>query len=155
MFENSFSTNPESQTITEGDTLLLFCIHRGSVPPATITWTRNGNVIQTSSRVHVQSSVLSHTNPPQVTSTLAISPTATSDSGRYRCVATNTVLPGSNVLSQQANITVRGEEISMVSFPCQIDCSLGMRLKLEGRQMVACELKNSDFANQECIRTVG
>ena len=65
------------------------------------------------------------------------------------------MLPGSNVLSQQANITVRGEEISMVSFPCQIDCSLGMRLKLEGRQMVACELKNSDFANQECIRTGG
>lgn len=105
---NSFSTNPESQTVNEGDTLLLFCIHSGSVPPASITWTLNGNVVSPSSRILIRSSVLSHTAPPQVTSTLAIISMATSDAGMYRCVATNALFPGSAVQSQQATITVRG-----------------------------------------------
>ena len=108
---NSFSTNPESQTVNEGDTLLLFCIHGGSVPPASITWTRNGNVVSPTFRILVQSSVLGHTAPPRVTSTLAITSVVTSDAGMYRCVATNVLFPGSDVQSQQATIAVRGERI--------------------------------------------
>ena len=92
----------------EGETVLQFCVHGGSVPPASISWTQDNDIVVTSSRVFIQTSVLQHTDPPQVTSTLAISPVEQGDSGSYRCIATNEAL-GATSISEEGVITIRGE----------------------------------------------
>ena len=113
---DSFTTSPESVTVEEGDTVLQFCVHGGSVPPASITWTRNGDVIVASSRTLIQTSVLEHTDPPQVTSTLAISPVEQGDSGSYRCIATNEAL-GTSSLSEEGVVTISGEYMGLPLIP--------------------------------------
>ena len=65
----------------------------------------------TSSRISIRSSVLEHTNPPQVSSTLAVLSVQASDGGMYRCTATNSLLPSSPVLSQPAALTVRSKGV--------------------------------------------
>jgi hypothetical protein len=107
---DSFLSSPDSQTIAHGATLILFCIHGGSLPPATITWTHNNDIIVTSSRIFIQQSTFGHTNPPQVSSSLAIASAVASDSGSYACVASNPLLASStDVTSSPATVTVRGK----------------------------------------------
>ena len=105
---NSFVSEPESQTVDEGSLVFFFCIHLGSLPPVSITWTMNGNVVMATSTVIIQTSVLSHTSPQQVSSSLAIAAVRRSDAGQVACTATNPLLPGSPVTSTTATLTIRG-----------------------------------------------
>jgi hypothetical protein len=117
---DSFLSSPDSQTIAHGATLILFCIHGGSLPPATITWTHNNDIIVTSSRVFIQQSTFGHTNPPQVSSSLAIASAVASDSGSYACVASNPLLASStDVTSSPATVTVRGKREYMIEMLCE------------------------------------
>ena len=106
---NSFIAEPEDQTVNEGSSVIFFCIHAGSLPPASITWRLNGEEIAGSSRISFQSSVLGHTNPPQVSSSLVIRMVQRSDVGRVSCVATNQVLPGSPATSREAVLALTGK----------------------------------------------
>lgn len=108
VIDNVFLVSPSSQTLTEGDTLGLFCVQGGSLPQASVQWTLNGVVLVSSSRVTVQFSVLYGTSPQQVSSSLFVEPAQKNDSGVYRCVATNPLLPASPVTSDGADITVQG-----------------------------------------------
>ena len=108
VINNVFLVSPSSQTVTEGDTVALFCVQGGSLPPATIAWTFNGAPLVTSSRITLQFSQLYNTNPQQVSSSLFVSPVQKNDSGVYRCVATNPLLPSSPVTSDGGVLTVQG-----------------------------------------------
>ena len=106
---DSFLVEPDSQTVDEGSVVYFFCIHGGSVPPATISWSLNGTAVLPSLRINIVSSVLLHTNPPQVTSTLTIAGAQrSSDMGTIRCVATNPLLLSSPANSTAATLSIRG-----------------------------------------------
>ena len=109
VFMSSFTLHPESLTVDEGSSALLFCVHSGSVPPATITWTQNNNDIMTSSRISIMSSVLGHMDPPQVSSTLVLNPVELGDAGDYSCVARNDLISGSDIASEAGTLSVRGK----------------------------------------------
>lgn len=104
---NSFVVSPEDQTVDLDITFLLFCTHGGSLPPATITWTHNNTIVVPTSRIFIQQSTLVHTNPPQVSSSLAITSVVAADAGLYACIANNSLL-ASTVNSSSATIVVRG-----------------------------------------------
>ncbi len=109
VIQSTFLVEPESQTVDDGAVVHFFCIHGGSIPPATITWTLNGTAILPSSRINIASSVLQQTNPPQVTSTLTIiAVQRSSDVGVVRCVATNPLLPSGPVSSAPATLMITG-----------------------------------------------
>ena len=63
----------------------------------------------TSSRIFVRQSVLGHTDPPQVSSSLAITSIEAGDAGSYGCVARNPLLV-STATSSLAAVTVRGKK---------------------------------------------
>lgn len=107
---NSFVSEPESQTVDEGTLVFFFCIHSSSLPPASISWTLNGDTVVSSSTRVVQSSVLSHTSPQQVSSSLAIASVQRSDVGQVACIATNRLLPGTPVVSREATLAITGEK---------------------------------------------
>ena len=109
VFLESFSTNPSTQRVEEGTLVILFCVHAGSLPPAIITWQHNNLPVILSSRILVQSSTLGHTNPPQVSSSLAITSVEREDEGTYTCTATNTFLQGAVFVSQAGILDVRGK----------------------------------------------
>ena len=106
---NSFLISPSGQSVSEGNSLLLFCLHSGSLPAAQITWLRDSSVLTSSNRVSITSDVLTHANPPQTTSSLSITSVLPSDSGSYTCRATNSLLPTQQVTSAAAVVTVQGE----------------------------------------------
>lgn len=95
--------------VSEGGSLLLFCLHSGSLPAAQISWLKDSVVLNSGGRVTISSDVLTHANPPQTTSSLSVTPLLPSDSGNYRCRATNSLLLNQQVLSNGATITVQGE----------------------------------------------
>ena len=120
---NSFLSSPDSQTVAHGATFILFCIHGGSLPAATITWTHNNDIIVTSSRILIQQSTLGHADPPQVSSSLAIASAVRSDSGSYACVASNPLLaPSTAVTSTPATVTVRGKGERLMLNQFQANC---------------------------------
>lgn len=104
----TFLSEPESQTIDEGSSVIFFCIQSGSIPPASVSWRVNGDVILSSSDISIQTSVLSHTNPPQVSSSLGFRSVSRSDTGQITCTATNPLLPGSPVTSREATLAITG-----------------------------------------------
>lgn len=106
---NSFLISPTGQSVSEGNSLFLFCLHSGSLPAAQITWLRDSSVLTSSNRVSITSDVLTHANPPQTTSSLSITSVLPSDSGSYTCRATNSLLPTQQVTSAAAVVTVQGE----------------------------------------------
>ena len=95
--------------VEEGSLVILFCVHAGSFPPATITWQHNNISIVPSSRIRVQSSTLGHITPPPVSSSLAITSVEREDEGNYTCTATNTFLQGAVFTSQAGVLGVRGK----------------------------------------------
>ena len=103
---NSFSTNPESQTVNEGTTLLLFCVGVSHQLPS------HG---LTTALLSPLPPVFSYSRPCWVTLSLhgSLAPWqlppwyVTSDAGMYRCVATNVLFPGSD----EATIAVGGKRI--------------------------------------------
>ena len=110
VISNSFLINPDSKTEMEGTTLNLFCVNSGSLPAATISWTKDSEALSDSnSRITITSGTLNHVDPPQTTSSLFIDPLVTSDSGNYACVAMNSLLPNEAVYSSDAVVTVLGK----------------------------------------------
>ena len=107
---DSFLLSPDPTTVDEGDSLLLFCIHDGSLPAAAISWTVDGNPVEPSDRVSVNSLVLSGTDPPQTSSSLFVSSTEPADEGSYACQARNELLPATVITSSGANVNVIGKE---------------------------------------------
>lgn len=110
VIQSSFLSEPQSTTVDEGANVNFFCYQAGSLPPAEITWRLNGNVIVTTSRTRIQTNILSHANPPQVSSTLVILAVQRSDEGQITCTATNPLLPTSSVVSREATLTIRGTQ---------------------------------------------
>ena len=104
-----FLLSPDSTTINEGDSLHLFCIHGGSLPAATITWTLDGSSVELSERVTVNSVQLAGTDPLQTSSSLYISSAEPVDEGSYVCEARNELLPGTVISSSAADITIIGK----------------------------------------------
>lgn len=109
VIQDSFVINPDSKTVQEGGSTTLFCVHSGSLPIATITWTKDGDALSSNSRLTISAGVLTHVDPPQTTSSLIIDPLAKSDSGMYACVATNSLLPNEAIYSSNAKVTVLGK----------------------------------------------
>ncbi len=72
--------HPVTLTKTEGDDLTLSCNATGN-PEPTVLWTRNGSPINTTGNSRVNFS----SNKKQ----LAITNVSRTDSGKYRCVASN------------------------------------------------------------------
>ena len=66
VIQSGFIINPLSTTLSVGANLLLFCLHSGSFPAASITWTKNGSPLVPGGLVTASTEVLQHTNPPQV-----------------------------------------------------------------------------------------
>lgn len=109
VIHDSFVINPDTKTVQEGSSTTLFCVHSGSLPIATITWTKDGNALSDSnSRLTISAGVLTHVDPPQTTSSLTIDPLVKSDSGMYACVATNSLLPNEAIHSSDSQVTVLG-----------------------------------------------
>jgi len=96
-----------------GNTVQFFCIQDTSLPPAVVTWLKDGNPLQvsSSSRLFVQSEELSH-DMGRVSSSLAISPVMISDGGEYSCRAVNPLLPDSLAFSNTATLTVQSKYLS-------------------------------------------
>ena len=104
-----FLINPDSKTLMEGSSTTLFCLHSGSLPAATIAWTKDGVMLSNSnSRLTITTGILNHVDPPQTTSSLIIDPLITSDNGNYACVASNTLLPNEAIYSSDAVLTILG-----------------------------------------------
>ncbi len=93
----------------EGSSTTFFCLHSGSLPAATIAWTKDSIMISNSnSRFTITSGTLNHVDPPQTTSSLTIDPLVPSDTGSYACVASNSLLPNQAIHSSSAAVTVLG-----------------------------------------------
>ena len=91
-----------------GGSVVLFCLHSGSLPAADISWSKDYNTISANGRITINTEVLTHTDPPQTTSSISILPLKEGDSGSYDCVATNSLLPNSPIHSSAAILTVLG-----------------------------------------------
>ena len=88
------TTQPQGGPVTEGDNVTLSCNASG-IPVPTITWTRNGSVLNSSvPRISfgAESRELTITNINRA------------DSGEYRCVANNSE---GNVTSDAATLDVK------------------------------------------------
>ena len=100
--------SPESQTVSEGSSASLFCLHSTSLPAANITWLFNSNLV--TSATHPQFAVSSQQlSETRTSSTLFISATRLSDAGTYTCRARNILLPSLFVDSMAAILTVTGK----------------------------------------------
>ena len=76
------TVHPRSEAKTEGENLILSCDAEG-VPAPTISWTRNGSLVDTSDNSRISFSA----DRKQ----LAITNVNRTDSGEYRCVANNSL----------------------------------------------------------------
>lgn len=103
----TIARGPESQSVSEGESVHFLCLHSDSLPAADLYWTHDSQEVSPgdSPRLRVSTSVLS---PMQVSSTLSISAVELVDAGQYVCVAINPLLPSSAVESAPATLTVRG-----------------------------------------------
>ena len=97
-----------------GNTVQFFCIQDTSLPPAVVTWLKDGTPLPVSSsnRLFVQSEELSH-DMGRVSSSLAISPVMIRDGGEYSCRAVNPLLPDSPVFSNTAALNVQSKCLSL------------------------------------------
>ena len=89
----SITTHPQGDTVREGEKVTLFCNATGD-PVLTISWTRNGSLVNTSARISFSDD----------SKKLTIMNVNRTDSGEYRCVARNRV--GSNI-SDAAKLDVQ------------------------------------------------
>ena len=75
-----FNTHPQNKTKTEGENVTFTCNAVGN-PTPTFSWTRDGSVVNTTSRITFNEN----------NKTLTITNVIRGDSGEYICVATNNV----------------------------------------------------------------
>ena len=75
-----FNTHPQNKTKTEGENVTFTCNAVGN-PAPTFSWTRDGSVVNTTSRITFNEN----------NKTLTITNVIRGDSGEYICVATNNV----------------------------------------------------------------
>jgi len=87
------TVDPQAVTKTEGGNLTLSCNATGN-PVPTISWTRDGSPVNTSGRISFSE------NKKELT----ITDVSRTDSGEYRCVATNRV---GNDTSNAATLNVQ------------------------------------------------
>jgi len=92
--------------VDAGQLASFYCVHSGSLPPATVTWQLNGVDISPSSDIFIVTSTLSHNDPPRVSSTLFVDDIQLSDQGAYTCTATNPLIQTSTAITPQATLTV-------------------------------------------------
>ena len=71
---------PQAKTKTEGDNLTLSCNTTGN-PVVKLSWTRNGTAVNSSGRISFSSD----------NKQLTITNVSRTDSGEYRCVASNSL----------------------------------------------------------------
>ena len=89
------TVQPQAKTKTEGDNLTLSCYTTGN-PVPTISWTRNGSPVDTSDNGRISFSA----DKKQLT----ITNVSRTDSGEYRCVASNNL---GNDTSNAARVDVQ------------------------------------------------
>ena len=85
------TAHPQDVTVIEGSSMILTCNAAGN-PEPTITWTKNGTLISNNSRI----------SSPQEKQ-LTITNVNRTDSGEYRCVASNSL---GNDTSSAATVNV-------------------------------------------------
>ena len=83
--QTKVSFHPLTARTREGDDLTLSCKASGN-PEPTISWTRNGFSVDTRNNSRIRLTVLSDTNIQ-----LNITNVSRTDSGEYRCVASNII----------------------------------------------------------------
>ena len=71
--------HPKAETTTEGNNLILFCNATGN-PVPTISWTKDGSLLSSNSRFSLSDD-----------KRLTITNVNRTDSGEYRCVASNSL----------------------------------------------------------------
>ena len=89
-----FTKHPQSQTLVEGSSVTLSSDAIG-VPEPTFTWTKDGSAVIANKRIS-----LSADNKQ-----LSLTNMNSTDTGEYRCVATNSVR---TVYSNAATLTLQG-----------------------------------------------
>ncbi|XP_022099227.1 hemicentin-2-like isoform X2 [Acanthaster planci] len=98
---NSFSANPQSQSLNLGGSASLHCTI-ASHPQAAISWLFKGGDIAAGTAVTVT------TVDSATRSTLTIASLEHRHGGQYRCLGTNRLLPNSAVYSDTATLTLIG-----------------------------------------------
>ena len=88
---------PEDTTVVEGTMAILRCSPHLSVPAAVVSWTHNGRVLDTSTRLRIAPSGNLYILEPRL-----------SDVGRYQCIASNAIT-GARRRSEEATLTVNGK----------------------------------------------
>jgi hemicentin len=111
---DSFLINPESQSVPAGTSVFFFCLHSGSLPAAAMIWLKDGTIVNETDTITITIAMLQHTNPPQTSSSISISPTAVADSGTYKCMATNPLLTDAPVTSSTGTLTVTPQLVAPV-----------------------------------------
>ncbi|CAH3134799.1 unnamed protein product, partial [Porites lobata] len=79
-YQPEFNTHPQNKTKTEGENVTFTCDADGN-PAPTFSWTKDGSVVNTTSRITFNEN----------NKTLTITNVIRGDSGEYICVATNNV----------------------------------------------------------------
>ena len=110
---NSFLISPDGKTLTAGDSTILFCVHSGSLPEASMSWLRDGTALTDNTRITISTEILAHTDPPQTSSSISINPLVVGDTGDYQCMATNDLLPSSPVYSSIGVLDIHGKKINL------------------------------------------
>lgn len=108
-----FLVRPESQTVEQGQTVMMHCSVTGEPQPV-ISWNKDGVTLQTEERFTILSN-----------NSLRIVATQMNDSGAYKCIARN--FEG-KLVSAELTVQVKGQWSSWSSWSqCSVSCGLGTR----------------------------
>nr|XP_046206249.1 neurofascin-like isoform X2 [Oncorhynchus gorbuscha] len=96
--------SPQSQTVSEGQTVFLQCVSGNSSPPAHITWLKDNTLFTKGTQMQGQ---YGGGNQRKTSGTLHLSNVLIEDEGEYVCV-THNALVNSSLESKAATLTVQG-----------------------------------------------